>query len=466
MAEGGVDVDDVARRVGDDDAFVGVGEDARGEFQLGFSGLVLGDVGKGKDAANDFPAQPGRARFAFDEAAIGELQQVAGFILAVRVDGKEPLPVGLGVAHAGFDALEYGRIVARFQRLARDAPDFSELAVHAGDMPILVEQQEARSGGFERGAKMRHGVGERGFAGNGADDEKFRMRRGAKSAPGNRQRPAVGAPVAGFDAPGVAKEAERNILADNVGDRFADELVLRIAKMARRGAVGRAYPERRQIDKDQDLIAVFDQKPVVVVGSHKLSLRVTQFSSRFSFTGKRFFVIITKFSARPLAGAHINHRDGRLAHFSFVDMDLAVLIEETVTGLGFELVDIEQSPRGRLLRVFIDKPEKAGGVDVEDCAFISNHLSRVLAVENVDYDRLEISSPGLDRVLKKPADFARFTGSEITLRLKLPRGGRRNFNGILRGLRGGRLHLGTDSGEIELDLCNVDKARLVPGFDR
>jgi ribosome maturation factor RimP len=147
-------------------------------------------------------------------------------------------------------------------------------------------------------------------------------------------------------------------------------------------------------------------------------------------------------------------------------MDLAALIEETVAGLGFETVDVEQSPRGRLLRVFIDKPDKTGGVDVEDCAFVSNHVSRVLTVENVDYDRLEISSPGLDRVLKKPADFARFAGSEINLRLRLPVNGRKNFNGVLRGLQDGALRLGIDTGEIELDFCNVDKARLVPGFDR
>ena len=147
-------------------------------------------------------------------------------------------------------------------------------------------------------------------------------------------------------------------------------------------------------------------------------------------------------------------------------MDLVVLIEKTVTGLGFELVDIEQSPRGRVLRVFIDKQEKAGGVDVEDCAQVSNQLSRVLAVENVDYDRLEISSPGLDRILKKPADFTRFAGSEINLRLRLPVNGRRNFNGVLHGLQDGKVRLTIDTGEVELDFGNIDKARLVPKFDR
>ncbi|MDR0577683.1 MAG: ribosome maturation factor RimP [Candidatus Accumulibacter sp.] len=147
-------------------------------------------------------------------------------------------------------------------------------------------------------------------------------------------------------------------------------------------------------------------------------------------------------------------------------MDLVALIEKTVAGLGFEPVDVEQSPRGRVLRVFIDKPDKPGGVDVEDCAQVSNHLSRVLAVENADYDRLEISSPGLDRVLKKPADFERFAGSEISLRLRLPVGGRRNFSGVLRGLRNGKACLAVDTGEVELDLGNIDKARLAPKFDR
>ena len=146
-------------------------------------------------------------------------------------------------------------------------------------------------------------------------------------------------------------------------------------------------------------------------------------------------------------------------------MDLYELLETTVTGLGYELVDVEQSPRGRVLRLFVDKPEKSGGIDVEDCALVSNQLSRVLAVENVDYDRLEVSSPGMDRVLKKPADFARFVGSEINLRLRLPMSGRRNFNGVLVAFEDGKLRLAIDTGEVELELGNVDKARLVPKFD-
>ena len=147
-------------------------------------------------------------------------------------------------------------------------------------------------------------------------------------------------------------------------------------------------------------------------------------------------------------------------------MDLHELLDKTVTGLGYELVDVEQSPRGRVLRVFIDKPTKVGGVDVDDCALVSNQLSRVLAVENVDYDRLEISSPGLDRVLKKMADFERFAGAEVNVRLRLPLGGRRNFNGILHGVQDGKVRLTVDTGDVELELGNIDKARLVPKFDK
>lgn len=146
-------------------------------------------------------------------------------------------------------------------------------------------------------------------------------------------------------------------------------------------------------------------------------------------------------------------------------MNVHELIEKTVTGMGYELVDLEMSPRARVLRIFIDKPEKARGVDIDDCVAVSNQLSRVLMVENIDYDRLEVSSPGLDRPLKKAADFERYAGSEIHLKLRIPFNGRRNFNGVLQGLQDGKVRLVLDSGEAELDLGNIERARLVPKFD-
>lgn len=141
--------------------------------------------------------------------------------------------------------------------------------------------------------------------------------------------------------------------------------------------------------------------------------------------------------------------------------DLTELIEQVVTGLGFELVTIESSPRGRLLRVFIDI---ARGVSVDDCATVSHQLTRLFEVENVDYDRLEVSSPGLDRPLLKPTDFERFAGHEIRLRTHAPVDNQRNFTGVLQGLRDGAVVVDTDKGELLVAFDDVEKARLVPKF--
>lgn len=137
------------------------------------------------------------------------------------------------------------------------------------------------------------------------------------------------------------------------------------------------------------------------------------------------------------------------------------LIEQVVTGLGYELVDIEFSPRGRLLRVFLDIER---GITVDDCATVSNQLQRVFEVENIDYDRLEVSSPGLDRPLKKLADFERFAGEEVQIRLSLPVNNQRNFAGVLGGVRDGAVVITTEKGEQQLPFEDIEKARLVPKF--
>ena len=142
-------------------------------------------------------------------------------------------------------------------------------------------------------------------------------------------------------------------------------------------------------------------------------------------------------------------------------MDLVQIVDQAVAGLGYELVDIEMSPRARLLRVFIDIER---GVTVDDCALISNHLQRVFEVENVDYDRLEISSPGLDRPLKKAADFERFAGQQVQVRIRIRWGNQRNFAGVLIGFRDGGVVVNTEKGEVVLPLDQVEKARLVPKF--
>ncbi len=141
-------------------------------------------------------------------------------------------------------------------------------------------------------------------------------------------------------------------------------------------------------------------------------------------------------------------------------MDVVQVIETTVAGLGYELVDVERSGRG-MLRVFIDKPE---GILVEDCQIVSNQLTRLFLVENIDYDRLEVSSPGLDRPLKKEADFVRFVGEKAQLKLRMPMAGRKNFVGIIVSSNEGVLQLDVDGAQVAIELSNLDKAHLVPTF--
>ena len=136
------------------------------------------------------------------------------------------------------------------------------------------------------------------------------------------------------------------------------------------------------------------------------------------------------------------------------------LLEPTLAGLGFELVDAQVSNRGRFVRIFMDKP---GGITVDDCAAVSRHLVHLLEVEGIDYDRLEVSSPGMDRPLRRPADFARFLGHRVDVRMRLADAtGRRRYVGVLRGIDGATATVEVDGAPVALQLEGMDRARLVP----
>ncbi len=136
------------------------------------------------------------------------------------------------------------------------------------------------------------------------------------------------------------------------------------------------------------------------------------------------------------------------------------VVEPVVAGMGFELVDAQASNGGRLLRLFIDKP---GGVGLEDCAAVSRQLTRVLEVEGIDYERLEVSSPGLDRRLRKAGDFARFSGHKAEVRMRTPDAtGRRRFVGVLRGAEAGLVNMELEGQTVRLALEDVDRAKLIP----
>ena len=151
---------------------------------------------------------------------------------------------------------------------------------------------------------------------------------------------------------------------------------------------------------------------------------------------------------------------------------LSALIEKTVIGMGYELVDFEQAARG-LVRVYIDvMPEEDRAVTVDDCEKVTHQLLHVLTVENASYERLEVSSPGLDRPLKKLSDFVRFAGCEAVVKLRMAApgaGNRKSFEGILHEPEGDTLKLEFEGNEgpalLQFSLAEVDKARLVPKVD-
>lgn len=146
--------------------------------------------------------------------------------------------------------------------------------------------------------------------------------------------------------------------------------------------------------------------------------------------------------------------------------EISGLLEPSVTALGFELVSVELVGSGndRTLRVYIDHPD---GITVDDCADVSRQVSAVLDVEDPISGAyvLEVSSPGLDRPLVKPADFERFAGSLVKVRTREPVLGRKNFTGLLTEAAGDNVVVEVDGEPYEISLANIERARLVPDLD-
>jgi ribosome maturation factor RimP len=140
---------------------------------------------------------------------------------------------------------------------------------------------------------------------------------------------------------------------------------------------------------------------------------------------------------------------------------LIVLIEPLLERLGYELVELEYST-GRtsaVVRLFIDRPE---GIRVEDCERASRETAALLDVEDpipTAYT-LEVSSPGFDRVLRKPAHFVRFAGERVLVELKVPRAGRRRYTGTLVAVNDVGITLEVDKEKVEVPFVEIGKARL------
>ncbi len=153
-------------------------------------------------------------------------------------------------------------------------------------------------------------------------------------------------------------------------------------------------------------------------------------------------------------------------------MNSQAVIEKTVTGLGYDMVGCERSAAG-LLRVYIDKTAEAAAagelLTVDDCERVTRQLQYVLEVENIPYERLEVSSPGLDRPLNKVADYQRFAGVEVQITLKAPFQGRKKYKGVLEAAgEAWRLVFADDKGveqALDFALDEVREARLVPAIN-
>ncbi|NNG02205.1 MAG: ribosome maturation factor RimP [Desulfobacteraceae bacterium] len=138
------------------------------------------------------------------------------------------------------------------------------------------------------------------------------------------------------------------------------------------------------------------------------------------------------------------------------------IAEPLCTSAGMELVHVEyqREAGGRTLRIYLDKP---GGVTLDDCAVFSRQLSDLLDV-GLDTDlsyRMEVSSPGPDRPLGKPADFKRFKGSKARIKMKVPVDGKKTFTGRILGIEENEIELSGSSGTIRIKYESIKKARLV-----
>ncbi|HSW13178.1 MAG TPA: ribosome maturation factor RimP [Solimonas sp.] len=143
------------------------------------------------------------------------------------------------------------------------------------------------------------------------------------------------------------------------------------------------------------------------------------------------------------------------------------LLEPVIESMGYELVLLEFSPNTHngLLRLFLDSP---GGIGVEDCEKVSREVAAVLDVEDpiTTAYSLEVSSPGLDRPLAKPAHFERFANEQARIQLVAPKNGRRRFVGWIRASNDRAVTLETEQGLVEIEYSEMERARLVPDYDR
>lgn len=147
-----------------------------------------------------------------------------------------------------------------------------------------------------------------------------------------------------------------------------------------------------------------------------------------------------------------------LAQTPFSSNKLNAVLEQAIPGLGYELVDIEIAP-SKLIRVYIDKD---GGVNIDDCELVSNHISKLLLVEEINYNRLEVSSPGIERPLKKIEDYIRFNGRLAKIKVREAIDGQKVFQGLISEVAEDIISLTLDNLSVmKFEFGSISKARLI-----
>ena len=161
--------------------------------------------------------------------------------------------------------------------------------------------------------------------------------------------------------------------------------------------------------------------------------------------------------------------------------DLWLLAEPYVRDAGFDLIEVQygREPSGFVVRLFIDTPASAdagaataagqnGKVGLDDCERVSRDVSAALDVaDSIPHAyQLEVSSPGLDRPLRRERDFARFVGESARIRLNDGVEGRRNFHGTLQAAKDGHVEIACDGRSYNLPIDDIQKANLVPNWER
>jgi ribosome maturation factor RimP len=150
-----------------------------------------------------------------------------------------------------------------------------------------------------------------------------------------------------------------------------------------------------------------------------------------------------------------------------VTAKVIALIEQALSSRGYELIEAEYVRARGIWRVFIDRADSRRGVDrivVEDCSAMTEVLLDVFEAESVEYEYLEVSSPGMDRALTKPDHFERFAGEIVKFTLEPPLGDLRKLTGELIGIVANEVRVNVDGTEHVVPYANVSRARVVPKF--